>query len=540
MKKLLLSLFAAATCAFSSAQLKETVLIESNITSSATWTAEKIWLLKGIIRIQDGVTLTIEPGTVVKGGPAADGSNATCIVVEPGGKINAVGTKENPIVFTSSQPKGLRNYGDWGGIVMFGKAPVNKTNPAYEGGVIPGTYGGENPADTSGTLKYCRIEFAGYPFEQDRELNTLTMCGVGNGTSIEYIQASYNMDDAFEWFGGTVNCKHLIAYKTNDDDWDVDQGFSGKVQFGVSIADPNVADVSTKNGFEIDNDGSGSNDNPKTAAVFSNMTTIGAYNTRTAGRSSLHGRGGHIRRNSEVSIFNSIIMGWKEGIRMDGANTFSNYDDGAAFLQNNILAGNVIRLNVASGVDSGAFASYVYNAANSNRILDENSQVMLQDPFNYAQPDWRPKAGSPALNGAAFANGKLSDPFFTSTSYVGAFAENDNWHQGWTEWDPVNAEYDYLPGTAVTKPGNVLNMVAYPNPTSGAMSLEFDLAAPEAVTVEVLDLTGKVIKRVLEHESMAPGAQRLDISLSEAENGIYFILIRTETGVKSVKTIVNK
>ncbi|HYG15400.1 MAG TPA: hypothetical protein VEC12_06560, partial [Bacteroidia bacterium] len=372
MKRLSLTVIGLLFCVITFAQTtKQTVLVDANITANTTWTADKIYLLKGIIRVTNGTVLTIEPGTVVKGGPAADGSNATCLVIEQGGRINAIGTTDKPIVFTSAQPKGQRSYGDWGGIVIFGKAPVNKTNPQYEGGVVPGTYGGADAADNSGTLKYCRIEFAGYPFEQDRELNSLTMCGVGSGTTIEYVQNSYNNDDAFEWFGGTVNANHLIAFRTNDDDWDVDQGYSGKVQFGVSLCDVDVADVSTKNGFEVDNDAGGTTETPKTAAVFSNMTVIGAYTTKADSRSSLHGRGAHLRRNNEISVFNSVIMGWKEGIRMDGINTFDNFTGGNGNLMNNIIAGSVADLNVAAGVDLTAFTTYINTVANGNRVLVE-------------------------------------------------------------------------------------------------------------------------------------------------------------------------
>ena len=176
------------------------VVLENEITSDMTLKATDNNLLKGFVYVTKGVTLTIEPGTVIKGEKATKGS----LIVEPGGKIIAEGTAEKPIVFTSDQAAGSRAYGDWGGLILCGNAPVNANEPQIEGG--PRTvYGGDDPADNSGTLKYVRIEFAGYPLEPNKEINGLTCGGVGSGTTLEYIQVSFCGDDSYEWFGGTVN-----------------------------------------------------------------------------------------------------------------------------------------------------------------------------------------------------------------------------------------------------------------------------------------------------------------------------------------------
>lgn len=520
---------------------KQVVNVNSNITANATWTADKIYVLSGIVRIQNGVTLTVEPGTVVKGGKAPDQSNATCLLVDKGGKLVAIGTKEKPIVFTSGEPKGQRDYGDWGGIVIFGNAKANKVNPTYEGGVIPGNYGGSDDTDNSGTLKYCRIEFAGFPFEQDRELNSLTMCAVGNGTTIDYVQCSYNNDDAFEWFGGTVNAKHLVAFRTNDDDFDVDQGFRGNVQFGVSLADPNVADVSTKNGFEVDNDAGGTNETPKTAAVFSNMTVIGAFKDTSDVRASLHGRGAHLRRNNEISIFNSVIMGWREGIRMDGATTFNNFRTNVGFLQNNIVAGNKTYFSGQGGVVTADFTAFYDSTGNNNRRYALNSSVMLKDAFNYSNPDFRPMAGSPALSGASFTNAKLNNTNFTATSYIGAFGETDNWMAGWTNFDPNNAQYDSIP----PNPGSVsnfavLNLNVYPNPTNGTVQVDFDLTDNQMVNMEISDLSGRTVYAIVNNEEFFMGSNRVVADLTSLNNGLYLVKISTSNGVSTHKIFLNK
>ena len=233
-----------ATCTVTvsaDAPVSEDVVLEGEITEDMTLKATDNVLLRGYVYVTDGVTLTIEPGTVIKGEKATKGS----LIIERGGKIMAEGTADSPIVFTSDQPVGARTYGDWGGLVLCGKSTVNNTagEAQIEGGPRS-YYGGSDPADNSGVVKYVRIEFAGYPLEPDKEINGLTFGGVGSGTTIEYVQVSFCGDDSFEWFGGTVNAKHLIAYKGWDDEFDTDYGFQGKLQFLLGVRDPEHADTS--------------------------------------------------------------------------------------------------------------------------------------------------------------------------------------------------------------------------------------------------------------------------------------------------------
>src|SRR4028119_503940 len=176
-----------------------------DITTNTTWTNNNIYLLNGIVYVNSGVTLTIEPGTIIKGSFANQGA----LVIRQGGRINAAGTPTQPIVFTSEKPAGMRQPGDWGGLIICGNAPTNRTgNPTIEGGT-QATYGGTNPADNSGVLQYVRIEYPGIPFLPGNEINGLTLGGVGSGTTIDHIQVTASGDDSFEWFGGTVNAKYL-------------------------------------------------------------------------------------------------------------------------------------------------------------------------------------------------------------------------------------------------------------------------------------------------------------------------------------------
>jgi hypothetical protein len=232
-----------------------TNVISANITTNTTWTADKVYELNGTIFVTNNATLTIQPGTVIRSNVAS-----SALFVTRGAKLNAIGTVSQPIVFTSKNAIGSRNRGDWGGIVLLGKGIYNvnngenyiegisqTVNTQFGGGLSPITN------DNSGTLKYVRIEFAGYVFSPNNELNGLTMGACGSGTTVDYVQVSYSNDDSFEWFGGSVNCKHLVALNGLDDDFDTDNGYNGIVQFALSVRDPLAADISTSECFESDN-----------------------------------------------------------------------------------------------------------------------------------------------------------------------------------------------------------------------------------------------------------------------------------------------
>ena len=375
-------------------------------------------------------------------------------MITRGTQILANGAVDKPIVFTSDAA--TPTMGDWGGIVILGRARVNSSYNGVagvgeiEGGVNNaeglGLYGGADDNDNSGVLKYLKIEYAGYAYLPDKELNGLTMGGVGKGTTIDYVQVSNAADDSYEWFGGSVDCKHLIAYKGLDDDWDVDNGFSGRIQFGISMRDSMVADVSQSSGFEIDNDAGGSTLLPQTSAVFSNMTVIGPRATLTNIGNSNFRRGIHSRRNSAVSIFNSIIMGWPTGWNLDaglGAPTDLNYSGATpkAFVSNTILAGNNTQFtytasaSAPTGWTTTDLQNYFNRASGGNSTLTNMSDVMLAAAINQSgSPDWNPSAGSPALTGSDFSAAKLNSSFFTSTTFRGACSQNDSWWKGWTKF----------------------------------------------------------------------------------------------------------
>lgn len=343
------------------------VTLQGNLTTQ-TLDASKVYLLKSQVFIPDGVTLTIPAGTVIKGEKATKAA----LIVRPGGKLVANGTASNPVVFTSNQGVGERDKGDWAGIIVLGKAFVNQSGQVAIEGISPQVYYGvkyqsadavatpaTNADDNSGVLKHVRIEYAGIELTPNNETNSLTMGGVGNGTEIDYVQVSYGGDDGFEWFGGTVNGKHLISQATWDDDFDTDFGWSGNVQFGLVVRYPFAADQSESNAFESDNQGNGNEifsggtsgtpwcTNTErggcTSGVFSNITVLGPRDLTNTGSGSSRSISGnyrnamHIRRRSSISIFNSYFSGFRIGLRIDDAGTLGNITSGNAVFANNIL-----------------------------------------------------------------------------------------------------------------------------------------------------------------------------------------------------------
>ena len=319
----------------------ETKLVSGDITTNTTWTANNKYLLQGFVYVKDGVVLTIEPGTIIKGEKGSKGT----LIVERGAQIMAVGTADKPIVFTSNEAAGARDYGDWGGLIICGKAPINLSGG--QGTVEGGTnalFGGTNPADNSGKLKYVRIEFCGIAFQTNQEINGLTLGGVGSGTEISYVQVSYSGDDSFEFFGGNVNVKNIVAFRGWDDDFDSDNGFTGKVQFAVSLRDKAIADASGSNGFETDNDANGTTAAPFTKTIFSNVSIFGPMDDAGTVINGDFKRGAHLRRNTQTSIYNSVIAGFPTGLFIDGAATETNAANGDLQFRNNIVAGCTTRL----------------------------------------------------------------------------------------------------------------------------------------------------------------------------------------------------
>lgn len=419
-------------------------VISSDITGTRSLVKDSVYILQGQINVSG--TINIAAGTVIKGDKLTKGT----LVVLPGGKINALGTAAMPIVFTSRQGVGLRAAGDWGGLVVCGKATCNQTTAKVEGLSREVIYsGGSDDADNSGTLQYVRIEFAGIALQPDKEINGLTLCAVGSGTTIDHIQVSFSGDDSFEWFGGTANAKHLVAYCGLDDDYDTDYGFRGKVQYGLGVRNARVADVSASNGFESDNDGSGSTATPKTAPIFSNFTMIGAYDTTsTSNVSASYGAGAHIRRNSALSVFNSVFAGWNTaGILIDGTTTAANLTGGTSAIKNCVVSGTKVSADAikGAGITTQAALDIFNTNGNANSLLAQNTTVKIKSSFYKPTSTTQaftfiPGSGSVLLSAASYTDAKLASFFETTQTTIGAFGSTD-WTAGWCNFDPQNTVY---------------------------------------------------------------------------------------------------
>jgi hypothetical protein len=469
---------------------KPIIEVSGTITQNTTWTSGNIYRLNGYVRVgsdlniasvpgkDSGPTLTIQPGTVIIGDRETKGT----LIIQRGAKIIANGTAQNPIVMTSERPIGQREPGDWGGLVLCGRASNNQPNGVFEleGGYAAYSGGGATPDedDNSGILRYVRIEYAGVPINPNQEVNSLTMGAVGRGTVIEYVMTSYGLDDAFEWFGGTVNGKYLIAYKCLDDDFDVDFGYSGNVQFGIGIRAATLADQSGSNGFEVDNNGQGSLVAPFTSGIFSNMSIIGPKANRETPISLQFQSAAQLRRSNKLKIHNSFFTGYPNGIFIDGANTVAHASAGELVLRNNVLAGvehwggngfgsagsifpgapsnGANHPNAPRGFRVGAGTASFSNGVYSLTALQignmeaetwflQNNQILAkwQDAgispsvFATSNPTLTLATGSPMLQGANFDG---MPAFFDRVNFRGAFGTT-NWAAGWAEWAPELKDY---------------------------------------------------------------------------------------------------
>ncbi len=466
MKKGLLKLIASklflavgACLTFSSASAQTTVItVKDSITGNVHWTNDNIYFLQGYVYVVNGSVLTIDAGTLIKGDKDTKGS----LIIEQGAKIMAQGSAKAPIVFTSNQPVGERTYGDWGGVILCGKAPVNwSTGKGQVEGGPRSLYGGTDPHDNSGILSYVRCEFAGVAFSPNNEINGITFCGVGDATQLDHLQVSYSGDDSYEWFGGTVNGKYFVAYRGWDDDFDTDNGYSGKNQFFVGLRDPFSADQSGSKAFESDSYQSGTNDGKSdtthlTKCVFANSTVVGGLVSPTStAYDPQFVAAAHIRRGSSISILNSLLIGYPAGILIDEssasfASTTANIRDSICQIKGVAVAGIPTNatpahkelmyiidgarsltptITEADTTTNNPFAPYTgpfswfNNSKYKNHIVaTEQTGLRLQNPFNLTSPNFVPTSTS-----AICYNNKALPSYMTNMSH---FATADPFSNG--------------------------------------------------------------------------------------------------------------
>lgn len=421
---------ASATRHDCSAANKPVVELTGEIADDAALTCDKEYLLRFTTYVSPGATLSIEPGTVIRG----DYETKATLVVQPGARIEARGTAESPIVFTSASDRG--RPGDWGGLILLGEAPINLKDSSgvsmlgrIEGVMSGGEYGGDKPNDSSGVLSYVRIEYSGIEIAPNNEINGLTLGGVGRGTVIDHVQVRHPADDCFEFFGGTVDAKYLACQHPDDDAFDWDYGYQGRLQFLLAQADPKVSGGS--NGFEGDNDPSGSENGPVSSPTIYNVTLCGK-NRRMENKEHY---GLLLRRGSHIRLRNAIFIGFDAGMDVQDQRTKPNISASIFFrnLAHNLAYPETREAKTSERLladDDGGFDEFAYLKNPGLRITDVDPRI--GNCFDSRAPGFKPEHA--IVSQAALPP---QDDFFDRTAqYVGAFRDrNDDWDEGsWLIW----------------------------------------------------------------------------------------------------------
>ena len=389
-------------------------VLRGRFTQDVLLTRDTYWVLRGTVFVHEPARLIIEPGTQIIGETATRGT----LVIDRGAQIIADGTREQPIVFTSDQPVGQRNRGDWGGLIINGRAPLNLPGGVGLGEGDTGIYGGTDPNDNSGIVRFVRVEFAGIEFSPDNELNGIAFQGVGRGTIVDHIQVSFNKDDGIEMFGGTVDIKHAVLTNIGDDSVDWTFGWNGRMQFVIVQQRGDDADK----GVEADNNGNNNDLLPRSAPTIYNATFVGDPTT-AFGAESVEGL--RLREGTAGTLRNFIVMGFKgAGVNVANASTLQQVASGALSLSHSIVFGNVTR-NFASGAATLVAA----NAATINQV-----DPRLIAPFDLTAPNFRPAPGSPALSLPPAI--PPNDGFFEIALFRGALDVDpaNDWTLGWTSF----------------------------------------------------------------------------------------------------------
>jgi hypothetical protein len=400
---------------------KPVIVVTGEITGEQTWTNASYYVLRGAVFVREGATLNIQAGTTVIGEAGSVGT----LIVQQGGRLNAIGTREQPIVFTSDQPAGSRGRGDWGGLIINGRAPINLEGGRGAGEGDTGIYGGDDPNDNSGSLQYVRVEFAGVEFSPDNELNGIAFQGVGRGGTYDHIQVHMNRDDAFEWFGGTADIKYAIASNAADDSFDWTFGWQGRAQF---IAIHQRGDDADR-GIEADGSEFNNNALPRSNPQIYNLTICGDPDRNEGGESSIAAT---IRRGTAFTLRNFLITGFKtSGPQIVDGATITQITEGVSQMGNGVIwnigvPANAIHSSVAPFVNSGRFPSIVANVDGG----------LSADCFNHDNPNFQPVSISTLAGGQMAPAIPPNDGFFEVTTFLGAVppVPADDWTKGWTAY----------------------------------------------------------------------------------------------------------
>ena len=516
---------------FISIGFAQVVTVEGDLTADATWTSDNTYYLNNQLFVKDGVTLTIEAGTEILGRYDANYSAdnpAPCVVVEQGGMIMAEGTADAPITFRSELDPDDANYGNgrglWGGLIVNGYAPISNTGGVSNvEGLTSVQYGGTNPDDNSGVLRYVRVWNGGSSIAPDNEINGITLAGVGRGTTVEYCEVALNLDDGFEMFGGTVDLRYCSAVAVGDDAFDTDNGYQGRGQFLLVVR----ADDSDK-AHEMDNATNGDLDSqPRSHPHFANVTVISSPSHGEDGLRLREGTGGDFR--------NYIIHGANDGVRNDenGSEVVTqDLTEAAAAGHPDYLyiSGSMIMNGLADVPwddfdeegDGTWTGTYVSESAGLSISVDADGMPEMLDI-------------TPTLGGIAYegVDEVIEDDFFEQVNYKGAFGSH-NWMEEWSGMmsyvTMLNLEEkdSHVISDEISLLGN------YPNPFNPSTEIAFELGKSyEIVNLKVFNLMGQTVfetsiknVRAGNHKITWEGS---DMSGAVVPSGLYLYQISTDT-----------
>jgi hypothetical protein len=395
---------------------KPVIVVTGDVATTETWTNANYYVLRGAVFVRTGSTLNIQAGTRIVGESGSVGT----LIVERGGRLNAVGTAAAPIVFTSDQPIGQRGRGDWGGLIINGRARLNFGSGEAAGEGDTGVYGGNDDNDNSGILRYVRVEFAGIEFSPDNELNGIAFQAVGRGTQVDHVQAHLSRDDAMEWFGGTVDGKYLVMSGAADDSVDWTFGWTGRLQFVAVLQRGDDAD----NGIEADNNEFNNEVLPRSNPQIYNITLCGD----PAGIASEVQRASNLRRGTAFTIRNFLITGFRTGFQISDNATIAQVNNGVSQIGAGASWGNLTNMHssVTAFTSNGRFPNV--------SIGPDGGVPTAACGGNQANPNFQPTSAATLAGGQIAPITPPNDGFFEVTTYIGAVAPAPaaNWMAGWT------------------------------------------------------------------------------------------------------------
>ena len=511
----------------------QTVITDSDLVGGQTynWTSDTEYVLDGYVYLEAGGVLNIEPGTVVRAQVSGSNGDATsALIIARDAQINAVGTADNPIIFTgefdnlsiSIDFTAVDNK-TWGGLIILGNAPVGEDGgeDSVEGITSENeprvAYGGTDAADNSGVLKYVSIRHGGSTIAADNEINGLTLGGVGNGTEIDYIEVFANSDDGIEIFGGTVNITHAVVAFQGDDAFDVDESWDGYIQYAFSIQQDISAEIGDN---AVEYDGSERADlGPKTVGRIYNGTFIGS------GVDAGNSNGLRLKQDGAVQMWNCVWTQMQGGVFRVQNSSIDRLNDGETVFANNIAFDfNDLEIDPANAFDITGVENIDPQIASISRI-----------PNNQLDP--RPASNaSPLLTNAAVP----TEAGVEVTDYRGAFRDN-LWLEGWTALDAYNYLGDISTSTVdfAENQNGVTLSTAIPNPATAEARFDFTLPVVSPVNIQIIDLNGRVVSSSNLGQTSA-GAHAFQMNVSDFVNGLYIISLQTKEGVVTQKFNVQR